>query len=65
MVKVNGDYYQLESPMSLYDFLENLNYDMKAVVAEVDKKIVKREDFKSFTVKDGMEIEVFAFVGGG
>ena len=36
-----------------------------ASVAAGLSKLVKRENFKNFLVKDGYRVEVFSFVGGG
>lgn len=65
MIIINSTKYQLESTIDLYNLLEDKGYDPKMVVVEVDKKLVKRDEYKSFMVKDGMKIEVFSFIGGG
>lgn len=65
MLKVNGEKVEFSGEISLYDFLEKQNFNPDFVACEVNEKLVKREDFKSFSVKDGYVIEVFSFVGGG
>ncbi|MET3618279.1 sulfur carrier protein [Peptoniphilus olsenii] len=65
MVTINGKKVSLKKEVSLYSFLENNNYNPKLVVIEVDKNLVKREEYKFFQVKDNMNIEVFSFIGGG
>lgn len=65
MVTINGKKVSLEKEISLYSFLENNNYNPRLVVIEVDKNLIKREEYKVFQVKDNMNIEVFSFIGGG
>lgn len=56
-ISFNGD--------SLYEILKNEDFDPSLVACEVDSKLVKRVDFKTFIPGDGAKIEVFSFVGGG
>lgn len=65
MIIINSRSYQLDRQDTLYAVLKDHDFDPELVVVEVDKNLVKRVDYKSFIVKDGMKIEVFSFIGGG
>lgn len=65
MVLINGKKVKIEKDLSLYEFLKENEFDPLFVAVEVNEKLVKREDFKNFLVKDGYKVEVFSFVGGG
>lgn len=65
MIIINSKSYQLDRQDTLYAVLKDHDFDPEFVVVEVDKILVKRVDYKSFIIKDGMKIEVFSFIGGG
>jgi thiamine biosynthesis protein ThiS len=52
-------------PSTLSELLKTLGVDAATVVAEVNGKIVQREDFASTGLKDGQSIELIRFMGGG
>lgn len=65
VVRVNDVDVKFSREMTLYDFLKRQKFDPSYVACEVNGKLVKREEYKSFLIKDGFKIEVFSFVGGG
>ena len=65
MVLINGKEVRIKNEISLYEFLKENEFDPLFVAVEVNEKLVKREDFKNFYIKDGYKVEVFSFVGGG
>lgn len=65
MIKLNSKEINFKENENLYDFLLRNNFDPSFVAVEVDEKLVKRENFKSFYLKDFSKVEVFSFVGGG
>ncbi|MCI7239019.1 MAG: sulfur carrier protein ThiS [Peptoniphilaceae bacterium] len=65
MLVINGKEVPFEKEESLYEILVENSFDPSFVAVEVNEKLVKREDFRDFLVKDQYKIEVFSFVGGG
>lgn len=65
MVFINDKEYDFIPKESLYDFLVRTNYDPCFVACEVDKKLVKRDDFKTYIIEDNSKVEAFSIVGGG
>jgi sulfur carrier protein len=68
MLRINGAEKQFPAgkiPSTLTDLLETLSVEAATVVAEVDGKIVQREEFMSTGLKDGQNIELIRFMGGG
>ena len=65
MVLINGKEVKIENEISLYEILKENEFEPDFVAVEVNQKLVKRENFKNFLVKDGYKVEVFSFVGGG
>ena len=65
MVLINGKEVKIKNEISLYELLKENEFEPDFVAVEVNQKLVKRENFKNFLVKDGYKVEVFSFVGGG
>ncbi|MBN2711776.1 MAG: sulfur carrier protein ThiS [Planctomycetes bacterium] len=67
-LKVNGtekEYAEDEFPNTIANLIAEMEMDAKAVVAEVNGEIVTRDLFETWYLKDGMEVELVQFVGGG
>lgn len=65
MIKVNGEPKKFTENISLYDFLNENNYDATRVAVIINEDIVSRNLYKEKIIKDNDEIEVVTFVGGG
>jgi thiamine biosynthesis protein ThiS len=67
-LQINGQWRQFtpqEMPATLCALLEKLGIGTATVVAEVDGKIVRPEEFAQTKVSDGQTIELVKFMGGG
>lgn len=67
-LKVNGVERQFapdRMPGTLSALLDALGIGTDAVVAEVDGRIVRREEFPRTEVRDGQQIELIRLMGGG
>lgn len=63
-LRVNGKEIEF-SGTSVLQLVERYKLKPKSVVVEKNGKIVKRENFKSESLKDGDVVEIVRFVGGG
>ena len=61
----NGQQRDLEEDASLATVLDMLDLDPNTVVAEVNKKIIERDQYEDLRLKDGDQVELIRFVGGG
>ena len=67
-LKVNGVERQFapdEMPGTLSSLLDVLGVGPATVVAEVDGRIVRRDEFHRTQIKDGQQIELIKLMGGG
>jgi sulfur carrier protein len=67
-LQINGQRRQFppaEMPATLSALLEKLQIGAATVVAEVDGRIVRPEEFAQTEVRDGQTIELIKFMGGG
>jgi len=67
VLKINGIEKQFPDglPTTLIELLKQLDIHQATVVAEINGKIIAREDFSQTQVSPGQKIELVRFVGGG
>jgi sulfur carrier protein len=64
-ITLNGDPYQLDQPVTISELLAKLEIDPRRVAVELNLVVLKRPTFESTTIKEGDEVEIVNFVGGG
>ncbi|MES1256411.1 MAG: sulfur carrier protein ThiS [Acidobacteriota bacterium] len=64
-IQLNGDRYELRGPLTVVQLLEQLDIDARRVAVELNLTVLKRVAFSDTVVKDGDEVEIVNFVGGG
>ena len=63
MVRINGQDCE-KTGISVSDYLEQENYNVKHVV-EYNLEIIPKERYAQTILKDGDEVEIVSFMGGG
>jgi len=63
--KLNGDPHGLPQPWSVSALLATLAIDARRVAVEHNLAVVKKAEYDTSIVKDGDEVEIVNFVGGG
>ena len=61
----NGEPRRLEGAMSVEQLVADLGLNPETVVAEVDGRILGREEYAATQLRDGASLELIRFVGGG
>ena len=67
-LKINGSERQFpadQMPRTLSSLLDHLDINHATVVAEIDGRVIKRNEFAETKLKPGQSIELVRFVGGG
>ena len=64
-ITLNGEPHDLAGPLTVNDLLAQLQIDARRVAVEHNLIVLKREAFDRIVVKDGDEVEIVNFVGGG
>lgn len=64
-IKLNGDPHEIAQPLSVSALLATLEIDARRVAVEHNLAVVKKAAYDSSIVKDGDEVEIVNFVGGG
>jgi sulfur carrier protein len=62
---LNGDRFDVMGPLTVGELLAQLDLDARRVAVEHNLLIVKRRAFTETTIREGDEVEIVNFVGGG
>jgi thiamine biosynthesis protein ThiS len=64
-ILLNGDPFELAGPISVSDLLAHLEIDARRVAVEHNLVVLKRSTFDRTEVREGDQVEIVNFVGGG
>ena len=64
-ITLNGDPHEVAGPLTLSALLEQLKIDSRRVAVEHNLTVVKRAEYELTQIREGDEIEIVNFVGGG
>ena len=64
-IKINGKQESVNDAMSLAALLQKLEIKAETVAVEVNLDIISRDLRASYALKEGDEVEIVKFVGGG
>jgi thiamine biosynthesis protein ThiS len=64
-ITLNGEPREARSGETVLDLLARLEIDPERVAVELDRKIVKQPLWFATALRDGAEVEIVQFVGGG
>ena len=64
-IVLNGDPRRIPEGLNVAALLKFLEIDGGKVAVELNREIVRKPDWESAEVRDGAQIEVVWFVGGG
>ncbi|MDR2047566.1 MAG: sulfur carrier protein ThiS [Clostridiales bacterium] len=64
-MKVNGETCEFKNGESVAGLLNRRGDDKDRVVVELNLEILKKEQYKTVFLRDGDEVEILRFMGGG
>ena len=64
-IRLNGEPFEIAGPVTISALLTELNIDPRIVAVEHNVSVVKRQQYDRTIVRDGDEVEIVRFVGGG
>ena len=62
---VNGTKKLFQEPLTVEKLLEQLGLDKRKLAVERNREIVPKGEFNVVSLRDGDEIEIVHFIGGG
>jgi thiamine biosynthesis protein ThiS len=64
-ITLNGEAFDLAAPVSVTALLTQLEIDPRRVAVEHNLVVVRRAEFERTMIRDGDQVEIVNFVGGG
>lgn len=64
-ITLNGDPFEVASPLTVSALLSQLEVDSRRVAVEHNLVVLKRTLYESTLIGEGDQIEIVNFVGGG
>ncbi len=64
-IVVNGDPHSLPEGLTLLGLLRELELEPARVAIELDRRIVKQDEWAGTVLQPGARLEIVQFVGGG
>ena len=64
-ITINGEIKELESEVNLSRLLELFSLPSRRVAVELNREVVRKNDWEATIVRDDDRIEIVHFVGGG
>lgn len=64
-ITLNGDPFELAGPVTVAVLLAQLSIDARRVAVEHNQVVVKRAAFETTEIREGDQVEIVNFVGGG
>jgi len=64
-ITLNGEPYETEGPLTVSALLARLRIDTRRVAVEHNLTVLKRAAFETVEVREGDQVEIVNFVGGG
>jgi len=62
---VNGEELNIKNETTVEELLEQLEIKEKVMAVAINMEIVKKDDWKSHTIRENDKLELLHFVGGG
>jgi thiamine biosynthesis protein ThiS len=62
---VNGDPFDITAPLTVTGLLVQLEIDPRRVAVEHNLVVLKRASFDTTEIREGDQVEIVNFVGGG
>ena len=64
-ITLNGEPFELSGPVTVTELLSHLEVDARRVAVEHNITVLKRTAFDDTIVREGDQVEIVNFVGGG
>ncbi len=65
LVVINGEKREMREGLSLLELVEYLNFKAEQIAIELNRVVVRKSDWAATKLKEGDQLEIVHFVGGG
>ncbi len=64
-LEINGEVRSVPAAANIRELLDNLGIKPDRIAVELNRVLIKRQDWNATTIKDQDRLEIVQFVGGG
>ena len=64
-ILLNGESFETDGPLSVSRLLAGLDIDPRRVAVEHNRLVIRKAAYEATVIRQGDEVEVVNFVGGG
>jgi len=64
-ITINGQRQEADGPLSVAGLLDSMSLDRRRVAVELNKAIVRRDNYDATTLAEDDVLEIVTLVGGG
>jgi thiamine biosynthesis protein ThiS len=64
-ITLNGEIKEVPGKLTVFGLLEFLKIQHQRVAVELNMEIVKKDEYAAIAIKEGDNLEVVSFMGGG
>jgi len=64
-IVINGETKEFEDNLSVEEVLKLLNLHHQRLAVELNLRVIRKDNWKTTTLKDADKLEIIHFVGGG
>ena len=64
-ILLNGESFETDGPLSVTRLLAGLDIDPRRVAVEHNRLVIRKAAYEATLIREGDEVEVVNFVGGG
>ena len=64
-ISVNGEIKELPEGISVREMIECLSLPPRRMAIEVNKQVIRKQDWSELKIRDNDHVEIVHFVGGG
>jgi thiamine biosynthesis protein ThiS len=64
-IEVNGESRDVPAGLDLRSLIEHLSLSQQRVAVELDRRVIRKNDWTNTLIEEGSRIEIVHFVGGG
>jgi sulfur carrier protein len=64
-IELNGEPYSLDAPTAVTSLLTELKLKPSRVAVEINRAVIPKAEYERTIIKQGDQVEVINFVGGG
>jgi len=64
-IRLNGNPYEIETEMSVLDFLDRIGFGGKPCVVELNQEAVFPRDYATCLIQEGAGVEIVTLAAGG